>query len=43
MKENKTSGKFVDLLGLFYEKFFIGSAEAVELLADIEKNYKEGR
>lgn len=33
--------RFVDLLATFYKKFFIGTAEAVDVLADIEKDYPE--
>jgi len=40
IEENK-SEVFVDLLAKFYEKFLLGSAESVETLADIEKDYNE--
>jgi len=39
MKDEKT--KFVSLYSQFYEKFFSGTADAVELLADLQRDYSE--
>ena len=33
--------KFIDLFALFYEKFFASSAEAIEILADLQRKHKE--
>lgn len=38
---SKKDENFVDLLVIFYKKFFIGTAEAIDVLADIEKDYPE--
>lgn len=39
--DDKAKIEFVDLFALFYEKFFDSSAEAIEILAKAQKEYKK--